>query len=73
MLWSQPLPIRLRMYSRHDFSHFGLVPGRTPDMAGRWPGLSGRIGELPASFNWKLKFLRCPVDFHNRPHIVHIV
>jgi hypothetical protein len=32
------------------FSHFGLVPGRTPDMAGRLPGLSGSIEEVPEEF-----------------------
>ena len=37
------------------FSHFGVFPGRTPDMAGRWPGLSGSIGEVPEEFQLEVK------------------
>ena len=40
-------------------------------MASQWPGLSGSIREVPDGFNSKLKFLWCPVHFHNWPHILH--
>ena len=51
------------------FSHFSLVTGRTPNITGR--GAQAASGRCLQSSNSKLKFLRCPVDFHNWPHIPH--
>ena len=39
-------------------------------MAGGW-GSQAASGKCPKNFNSKLKFLRCPVHVHNRPHILH--
>ena len=37
------------------FSHFDLVDGWTPDMAGHWPGLSSSIREVPEEFYLEVK------------------
>ena len=72
MLWPQPLPSRLMMYSWHDFlAILGWSPAGHQTWAAGCRGSKAASGRCPKSFNSKLKFFRCPVRFHNRPHILH--
>ena len=74
MLWSQPLPIRLRVYSRHDYSHFGVVPGRTPDIAGalrqHQGGAQRVLTRSENFFGVPYIFIICHISFTHRFSIV---
>ena len=53
------------------FAILGWSPAGHQTWSAGGRGSPAASGRCPKSFNSKLKFLRCPVHFHNRPHILH--